>query len=178
MIFPFPLGFICNCLIPPKYHIHYARVLGSIPGWGRSPGGGHGTPLQYSCLENPHGQRSLEGYSPGGAESDTTQHTGHHIHWVALPLRNIPLLTIVLPAQSKLLKILGFSETVPHLLLQHGVHILPLCSSPTASLSKRSKRLVKDSSGELACPSTQWTTSLLLSLCQLGLSRSTQPGPG
>ena len=32
---------------------------GSIPGLGRSPGGGHGNPLQYSCLENPHGQRSL-----------------------------------------------------------------------------------------------------------------------
>ena len=26
---------------------------GLIPGWGRSPGGGHGNPLQYSCLENP-----------------------------------------------------------------------------------------------------------------------------
>jgi len=24
-----------------------------IPGWARSPGGGHGNPLQYSCLENP-----------------------------------------------------------------------------------------------------------------------------
>ena len=34
------------------------------PGLRRSPGGGHGHPLQYSCLENPHGQRSLEGYSP------------------------------------------------------------------------------------------------------------------
>ena len=30
-----------------------ARDSGSIPGWGRSPGGGHGNPLQYSCLENP-----------------------------------------------------------------------------------------------------------------------------
>ena len=30
-----------------------ARDPGLIPGWGRSPGGGHGTPLQYSCLENP-----------------------------------------------------------------------------------------------------------------------------
>ena len=37
--------------------------LGLIPGLGRSPGGGHGNPLQYSCLENPQGQRSLEGYS-------------------------------------------------------------------------------------------------------------------
>jgi len=29
--------------------------LGSIPGLGRSPGGGHGNPLQCSCLDNPHG---------------------------------------------------------------------------------------------------------------------------
>ena len=29
------------------------RDAGSILGWGRSPGGGHGNPLQYSCLENP-----------------------------------------------------------------------------------------------------------------------------
>ena len=34
------------------------REAGSIPGLGRSPGGGHGNPLQYSCLENP------PGYSP------------------------------------------------------------------------------------------------------------------
>ena len=38
--------------------------LGLIPGLGRSPGRGHGTCLQYSCLENPHGQRRLAGYSP------------------------------------------------------------------------------------------------------------------
>ena len=29
------------------------RDSGSIPGWGRSPGGGHGNPIQYSYLENP-----------------------------------------------------------------------------------------------------------------------------
>ena len=40
--------------------------LGLIPGWGRSPGRGNVNPLQYSCLENPHGQRSLAGYSPWG----------------------------------------------------------------------------------------------------------------
>ena len=40
--------------------------LGLIPGLGRSPGGGHGNPLQNSCLENPHGQRSLAGYIPWG----------------------------------------------------------------------------------------------------------------
>ena len=37
--------------------------LGSIPGLGRSSGEGNGNPLQYSCLENPHGERSLAGYS-------------------------------------------------------------------------------------------------------------------
>ena len=47
---------------------------GSIPGSGRSPGGGHGNPLQYSCLENPHGQRSLVGYSLWDPkESDMTE---------------------------------------------------------------------------------------------------------
>ena len=30
-----------------------AGDVGSIPGLRRSPGGGHGNPLQYSCLENP-----------------------------------------------------------------------------------------------------------------------------
>ena len=38
------------------------------------PGGGHGNPLQCSCLESPHGQRSLVGHSPRGRrESDTTE---------------------------------------------------------------------------------------------------------
>ena len=40
--------------------------LGSIPGLERSARGGHGNPLQYSCLENPRGQRSLVGYCPWG----------------------------------------------------------------------------------------------------------------
>ena len=40
-----------------------AEDLGSTPGWGRSLGGWHGHPLQYSCLKNPHGQRSPVGYS-------------------------------------------------------------------------------------------------------------------
>ena len=48
--------------------------LGSISELGRSPGGGHGNPLQYSCLESPRGQRSLAGYSPWGRkELDTTE---------------------------------------------------------------------------------------------------------
>ena len=52
------------------------RALGSIPGSGRSSGEGNGNPLQYSCLENPHGQRSLVGYSPWDRkESDRTEVT-------------------------------------------------------------------------------------------------------
>ena len=48
--------------------------LGLIPGLGRSPGGGHGNALQYSCLKNPHGQRRLVGYSPWGRKkSDSTE---------------------------------------------------------------------------------------------------------
>ena len=45
--------------------------LSSIPGLGRSPGGGHGNTVQYSYLENPHGQRRL--VSRGVGESDMTE---------------------------------------------------------------------------------------------------------
>ena len=51
-----------------------AGDLGLIPGLGSFPGGGHGSPLPYSCLENPHGQRRLVGCSlVGGKESDMTE---------------------------------------------------------------------------------------------------------
>ena len=50
--------------------------LSSIPGLGRIPGGGHDYPLQDSYLENPHGQRSLLGYSQWGRkEPDVTKHS-------------------------------------------------------------------------------------------------------
>ena len=49
-----------------------ARDLGGIPVLGRSPGGGHGNPLQCSYLENPHGQRSLVGYSPWNSPGQNT----------------------------------------------------------------------------------------------------------
>ena len=52
------------------------RDAGLIPGLGKFPGGGHGSPLQYSCLEKFHGQRSLAGYSPWDRkESDETEET-------------------------------------------------------------------------------------------------------
>ena len=60
------------------FNVLYAGDVGSIPGLGRSPGRGHGNPLQYSCLRKSHGQRSLMGYSPQGhKESNTTKATEH-----------------------------------------------------------------------------------------------------
>ena len=57
------------------------RDLSSISGLGRSPGGGYGNPLQYSCQENPHGQRSPVGCSPWGhrvGHDWTTKHSTAH----------------------------------------------------------------------------------------------------
>ena len=53
--------------------------MGSTPGLGRFPGGGHGNPLEYSCLENSIRQGSLVGYRSWGCkESDTTE---WHFHF-------------------------------------------------------------------------------------------------
>ena len=58
-----------------------ARDLGSIPELGRSPGGGHGIPLQYSCLKNSMDNRSLANYSPWGHRVRHNQATEHaHIY--------------------------------------------------------------------------------------------------
>ena len=51
-----------------------ARYLDSIPGLGRSPGGGHGNRLQYSCPENPMDRAAWQTSVRGAAkESDMTQ---------------------------------------------------------------------------------------------------------
>ena len=84
---PVFLGFPCGS--DGKESSCNVEDLGSIPVLGRSPGGGNGNPLQYSCLENPHGQRSVEGYSPlGYKELDTTQQLSkaHHIHIIMTDL--------------------------------------------------------------------------------------------
>ena len=55
------------------------RDLGSSPGSERSPGGGHGNPLQYSCLENSMDRRAWQGYSPWGHnELDRTERISTH----------------------------------------------------------------------------------------------------
>ena len=67
------------------------RDLGSIPGLGRSPGGGHGNPLHYSCLENPHGQRSLVGYRPQCHKELETNEAAEHSTNVFMVIRSIKL---------------------------------------------------------------------------------------
>ena len=58
-----------------------AGDLCSIPGLGRCPGGGHANSLQYSCLENPHEQRSLACCRPWGhKESDMTEWLSTYVH--------------------------------------------------------------------------------------------------
>ena len=48
----------------PPANVAGIRDTRLIPVSGRSLGGGHGNPFQYTCLENPHGHWSLVGYSP------------------------------------------------------------------------------------------------------------------
>ena len=59
-----------------------AGELDLIPGLERSPRGGHGNPFQYSCLENPLGQRCLVAYSLWGhrrvGHDSATEHTHTH----------------------------------------------------------------------------------------------------
>ena len=81
-----------------KGSTYNAGDLGSIPELGRFPGGGHGNPLQCSCLENPHGQRSFAGYSPWGRkESDMTERLCTAHSKVADGLKTCVLLLIFLP---------------------------------------------------------------------------------
>ena len=60
--------------------------LGSIPGLGKSSGGGHGNPLQYTCLENPDGQRSLVDDCPWGHRVRHDRVTKHSTHYQEMPM--------------------------------------------------------------------------------------------
>ena len=79
--------------------------LGLIPGLEGLPGGKLGTPLQYSCLENPHGQRNLAGYSPWGhKDSDMTERLSTN-KWMPLISKVIyRFITISIQISTALLK--------------------------------------------------------------------------
>ena len=71
----FPGGSVVNN--PPAN----AGDSNSIPWSGRSPGGGNGNSLQYSCLGNPMDSGARWGYSPRGLkESDTTEQSSRNAH--------------------------------------------------------------------------------------------------
>ena len=65
------------------------RDAGSIPELGRSPGGGHGNPLQYSCLENPMDRGPWRATVHRVAESNTTHNRSDLAH---TPVCQLPLL--------------------------------------------------------------------------------------
>ena len=72
--------------------------LGSIPGLGRFHGGGHDNLFQFSCLENPHGQRSLAGYSPWARKgSDMTEQlsTAHVEDIPSIPILSFFILILI-----------------------------------------------------------------------------------
>ena len=55
--------------------------VGSIPGSGRSPGLGNGTPLQYSCLENSMDRGAWWASPQSRKGSDTTERSSMCAHW-------------------------------------------------------------------------------------------------
>ena len=55
----------------PSASARDARDMGSVPGSGRSPGGGHGSPLPYSCLENPMDRGAWQATVNGVTQSRT-----------------------------------------------------------------------------------------------------------
>ena len=78
----------CTVVKNPPKNSEDIEDTSSIPGSGRSPREGNGSPHQYSCLEKSHGHRSLAGYSPWGhKELDTVEH--RHTHTVEDMLLNV-----------------------------------------------------------------------------------------
>ena len=74
-----PVPFLSPHLVAQQQGIHvpYLEELSSIPGWGRSPGGGNGNLLQYSCLKNPMDRGAWWAIVK---RSDITEHTQRNTH--------------------------------------------------------------------------------------------------
>ena len=117
-----------------------------IPGLGRFSGGGHVNQLQYTCLENPHGQRSLAGCSPWGCkELDKTKPLSTHpIHGeretnfslTASSQLHLPFICGLIQFSS-----VQFSRSVLSYSLQpcESQHARPPCPSPTPGVHSDSR---------------------------------------
>ena len=86
-----------------------------IPGWGRSPGGGNGNPLQYSCLENPMDRGAWQAMVHRVTESDLTEHTHTHTRYISRSVM--------------------FDSLRPH----ESQHAGPPCPSPTPGVHSDSR---------------------------------------
>ena len=101
--------FLCSIIYFGTHHIWGARCsrgflsgsdgkesscnvgdLGSVSESGRSPGGGHGNPAQYSCLENPHGQRVTNSQTWLSTEAHTAQVL--HVHTTCFPSKSVKII--------------------------------------------------------------------------------------
>ena len=86
-----------------------AGDVGSITGSGRSPGGGHGDPLQYSCLENPMDIGAWWATVHGVTKSDMTAVT-EHTHSIPWYLHTASSLSIHLMTDTRLLPCIGYCK--------------------------------------------------------------------
>ena len=119
-----------------------AGDVGSIPGSRRSPGGGHGNPLQYSCLENPMDRGAwwatvLQGHK----ESDVTEHTKElyktetfnsvqslsHVRLFATRWTAARQASLSITNSQSLLKLMSIESVMPsnHLILCRPLLLLP-----------------------------------------------------
>ena len=76
----------------PRANAEDVSDLGSVPGSGRCPGGGHGSPLPCSCLENPMDRGAWRATVHGVAKSRTQlKQLGIHIYIHSKPLPSISI---------------------------------------------------------------------------------------
>ena len=83
------------------------RDLGSVPGLERSPGGGHGNPLQYSCLENPTDREAWRARVHRVAQSWTW------LKW--LPMHTLHILLVYLGSRESFLQFSSVTQSCPTL---------------------------------------------------------------
>ena len=80
----------------PPANAGHGRDTGLIPGLGRSPGGGHGNPLQHSCLENPMNRGVWQATVHRITASDTTEVTLHRCTHTLLTITMESYITITM----------------------------------------------------------------------------------
>ena len=144
----------------PTCQCRNVKDTGSVPRWERSPGGGHGNPLQYSCLENPMDRGAWWGCSPqGDKQSDMTEATQHtHTHLSTVDQKYTRHHTGLMEIKSNKLQFLWETVCSSNIVLFYFVSLMhkrvlkcsncsinicggPLCSQKSLSLAKQYQTL-------------------------------------